>query len=263
MEAAVPYRMLRVRAEPGLLWATLDRPRQQNTINGAVLAELHAVLDQAERSPDCRLVVLAGTDGVFCTGMDFADASRTDGDSTALAERGGAEFLGLLKRFTTVPRAVVSVVDGRVAGGGVGIAAASDFVYATPRSTFGLPEALWGLLPCCVLPFLIRRVGFQPAYAMTLSTLPVTADQAYRTHLVDEVAEDAELPIRRLRLRLSKLDGSTIADLKRYLRGMWFLSEEMERSAVGEFTRLMSSPAVRERISSFATQQVFPWESRR
>jgi 3-carboxymethyl-3-hydroxy-acyl-[acp] dehydratase len=254
------YQTIEVSASSDMLRITMDRVPQQNAINGTLLAELHAVLDEAEQLPGCRLVVIQGAPGVFCTGMDFSDATDSTG---SLAERGGAEFLGLLKRLTATPRAVVSVVDGRATGGGVGIAAASDFVVATPRSVFSLPEALWGLLPCCVLPFLIRRVGFQPAYAMSLSTLPVTAEQAHRTHLADELTDQPEHFVRRLRQRVSKLDQSTIAALKRYQRQLWFLSEDMERAAVAEFSRLMSSPAVRERISGFVTSQVFPWESQR
>jgi len=249
---------VRVRQDRELLRVSLDR----HGIDGALLAELHGVLDLAERSPECRLVVIEGSGGVFCTGMDLDAAALSGASSDELASRGGEEFLGLLTRITTVPRAIVSVVDGRVVGGGVGIAAASDLVYATSRSTFGLPEALWGLLPCCVLPFLIRRVGFQTAHAMTLSTLPVAAERAHRLQLVDELADDVEPLLRRLRARLSKLDGSTISDLKAYQRRMWFLSEDMERAAVAEFTRLMSAPSVRARISAYATDQILPWERR-
>jgi len=257
---ATRFETLEVSADVGVLTAVIDRIPQQNAINGTLLAELHAVLDEAERTPACHLVVIRGASGVFCTGMDFSDAS--DSPDT-VAERGGAEFLGLLKRLTTVPVMVVSVVDGRATGGGVGIAAASDFVVATPRAVFSLPEALWGLLPCCVLPFLIRRIGFQPAYSMSLTTLPVTAEQAHRIHLADELAADPGQFMRRLRQRVSKLDRATIAALKRYQRDLWFLSAETERAAVAEFTRLMSAPEVRERISGFVTAQVFPWESQR
>ncbi|HEX6969384.1 MAG TPA: enoyl-CoA hydratase-related protein [Micromonosporaceae bacterium] len=255
------FETLQVRVEPGVLRVTLDRPGKQNSINGAMLNELNAVLDQAEASPTCRMVVLEGGDGVFCTGMDFADATRDDHATDDLARRGGEEFFGLLDRLTTMPRVVVANVDGRVAGGGVGLVAASDLAVATPRSTFGLPEALWGLLPCCVLPFLIRRVGFQPAHAMTLTTLPVSADRALATGLVDEVVEDFTPVLRRLRARLTKLDTATIGDAKHYLRRMWFLSAETEQTAVTEFSRLMSSPVVRQRLGAFAQRQAFPWDS--
>jgi polyketide biosynthesis enoyl-CoA hydratase PksH len=253
------WETMRVDARRDVLRVVLDRPERQNSINGALLADLHRVLDHAERSPDVRVVVIEGTGGVFCSGMDFADASR---DSEDVAAHGAEEFFGLLHRISTVDRVVVSVVDGRVAGGGVGIVAASDFVYASARSSFGLPEALWGLLPCCVLPFLIRRVGFQPAYAMTLSTLPVSASQGERMRLVDEVTDDAGPALRRLVGRLTKVDGVTVGDAKRYLGRMWLPVEQLRDTAIAEFSRLLSAPVVQQRIADFANHQRLPWESR-
>jgi polyketide biosynthesis enoyl-CoA hydratase PksH len=255
------YETMRVEERGETLRVVLDRPKRQNSINDVLLAELHAVLDRAERSPGLRIVALEGTGPVFCSGMDFADALRDGQVQDDVAMRGGAEFFALLRRFTTVGRMVVSIVDGRVTGGGVGLVAASDFVYATERSSFGLPEMLWGLLPCCVLPFLIRRIGFQPAYSMTLSTLPVTARQAERVHLVDEVVVDAEPVLRRLGSRLTKLDEVTIADGKRYFGQMWLPTKELEHSATTEFSRLMSSPAVQRRIANFTNRQQLPWET--
>lgn len=254
------YQRIRVEETQGILRLTLARPERQNSIDDAFLDEIQRALDHAEASPHCRLVLLAAEGEVFCSGLDLPAAAGELASRETLAARGGEDFLRLLKRFTAIPRVIVSRVDGRVSGGGVGIVAASDFVYATEGSQFGLPEALWGLLPCCVLPFLIRRVGFQQAYAMTLSTLPVNALAARRFHLVDEVADDAEPLVRRLLFRLEKLDESTIHDLKRYFARMWFLSDEMEKTALEEFTRLMSSDVVQQRITDFVTRQKFPWE---
>ncbi|MGW7278789.1 enoyl-CoA hydratase-related protein [Streptomyces sp. NPDC054844] len=245
--------------ERHVLRVTLNRPERHNGINGELLAGLHAALDRAERLPDCRLVVLQGAGGVFSTGMDFAEASREEaGDE--IAGHGGEWFYGLLKRFSTCSRVIVSVVDGRAVGGGVGLVAASDFVFATERSSFALPEALWGLLPACVLPFLIRRTGFQTAYAMTLSTLPVRAAEAARSGLVDELTDDTGPAVRRLGNRLARLDTSTVGRAKEYFRRLWIVDDATERTAVSEFARMMSSPAVRARIGDFAAHQRFPWE---
>jgi polyketide biosynthesis enoyl-CoA hydratase PksH len=246
---------IRVAEDAGLLRVTLRRPERQNSIDDALLSDLDGALDAAERSAGCRVVLLEGEGGVFSAGMDMREAARQPPD-----ERAGGAFLRLLERFTTVPRAIISCVDGRVMGGGVGLAAASDFVFATERSQFGLPEALWGLLPCCVLPFLVRRVGFQKAYAMTLSTQPVGAREAERFHLVDHVTNEPELLMRRLLFRISKLDPRTIGDLKRYCKRMWFPPDETEAFALEEFGRLMASPLVRRRISDYATSQKLPWE---
>lgn len=254
------FETLNVRDDEDVLWVGIDRPAQQNAINGTLLTELHGALDEAERLTACRQVVIHGAPGIFCSGMDFADVT---GGVASAAQRGGEEFFGLLRRLTTVPRVIVSLVDGRATGGGVGVAAASDFVVATARTVFSLPEALWGLLPCTVLPFLIRRVGFQPAYAMSLSTLPVSADQAHRTHLADEVTDDPERFVRRLSQRVSKLDEAAIGAMKRYQENLWPISAETERAAIAEFSRLMASPAVRERIDGFVSARVFPWEVQR
>lgn len=255
-------RTLRVSRQRESLRVVIDRPERNNSINALLLEELHAVLDHAEREPDLRMVVLEGAGPVFCSGMDFADAAGSNRAGDDLATQGGEAFYGLLKRFTTIPRIVVCVVDGRVTGGGVGLAAASDFVYATERSSFALPEALWGLLPCCVMPFLVRRIGFQPAYSMTMSTLPVTAARAAQVNLVDELLEDAEPALRRLAGRLTKIDDSVIADGKRYFEKMWLPAEQLEHTAVTEFARLMASPVVQHRIANFANHQLMPWENR-
>lgn len=258
------YETLLVEPTRFSLRVKLNRPERQNSITDAMLADLDAVLDDAEDTPDCRVVVIEGVDDVFCTGMDFGEASGQPYEPDSSGSPGSAgQFFGLLRRFTETPRMVVSVVSGRVSGGGVGIAAASDFVIATPDASFSLPEALWGLLPCCVLPFLVRRVGFQKAYAMTLTTQPVTGTQAHSFQLVDELTTDPEAVLRRLAFRLSKLTTATLADAKGYFGTQWPVTPEMEGVAVEELERLLASPSVQEAIAGFAVRQEFPWNRRR
>jgi polyketide biosynthesis enoyl-CoA hydratase PksH len=250
------YRGIRVEASPDTMRVTLDRPDRRNGLDARTIAEIRHALDEAERRPDCRIVVLAGRPGVFCTGMDLAEAvDAPEGDG------GVADFHALLRRISTTPRVVVAEVDGQAAGGGVGLAAACDLVLATPRSTFSLPEALWGLLPCAVLPFLVRRTGFQPAYAMTLTTRPVPAAEAHRDRLVDEVCDDPAAALGRLEFRVTKVATEAIGEAKRYFGLLWPVTEEAGRVAAAEFARLMAAPAVRDRIAAFTLHQRMPWET--
>src|SRR4051794_9928286 len=169
------------------LTVTLHRPSRHNALNDATIRDLHGALDAAERALDCRMFVLQGIGDAFCTGMDLEDAAA---DLGRRVSNRAAPFFRLLRRFTESSCVVVSIVDGRAEGGGVGLAAASDFVFASARARFGLPEALWGLLPSSVLPFLLRRTGVRTAYAMTLSTLPIDARKAEQAGLVDAVGDD-------------------------------------------------------------------------
>lgn len=239
---------------------SIDRGDGRNALDSRLIESLRAALDAAEADPACRVLVLTSAPGVFCTGMDLVGAGSTGSAGDGVADGGGGPFFDLLRRFTTTPRIVVCAVDGTVAGGGVGLVAASDLVFATDRSTFALPEALWGLLPCCVLPFLVRRVGFQRAYGMALTTQPVPAAEAAARGLVDDVVADPAVPLRRLAFRASKLESTTIGDLKRYAHQLNPVTDDIRRLAVGELDRLMARPAVRERLASYARHGRFPWQ---
>ncbi|HEY4457803.1 MAG TPA: enoyl-CoA hydratase-related protein [Pseudonocardiaceae bacterium] len=236
--------------EPGAITRIrLDRP----SISDAVLTELHGALDAVERNAECRVVVIEGADAVFCAGMDFADdAATSDADSAR-------EFFRLLRRLTETPHTVLAKVVGRASGGGVGLAAACDVVVAGPEAVFGLPELLWGLLPCCVLPFLIRRVGFQTAYAMTVTTQPVTAEQAKLSRLVDEVSADPEQVIRRIAFRSLRLTESAVREAKRYCASLAPITPDVEDRAVAELARLLGTSEVRAAMGAFAQRQQFPW----
>lgn len=252
------YDTILATTSPHALMVTLNRPLRQNALNDTMIGELHAALDAAERSPGCRMFVLKGASGVFCTGMDLEDAASEPG---AGSPKRGAQFFRLLRRFTSSPRVVVSLVDGRVEGGGVGLAAASDFVFASERARFGLPEALWGLLPSSVLPFLLRRTGFRTAYAMTLSTLPIDARKAEQVGLVDAVADDPALPLHRLASRITKLEEATIIAAKRSFGQLVPISEEVEAAALRELDDLFASALVQRAIAEFTgPRRSFPWE---
>lgn len=255
------YQSMRLAHADGILRVTLNRPEIRNSLNPTLLRELQAALDIAESLDHCRLIVIEGVNGVFSAGMDLDKAAEHGAWQNGNAERGAKDFLALLQRLRSIGRIVVANVDGDVVGGGVGLASASDFVLATGRSQFSLPEALWGLMPCCVLPFLIRRVGFQKACTMALSTQPVSAGEAERFHLVDKVTDDANHEIRKLLFRASRLSGSIIGDLKRYLREIAPDPPGLDEIASREFSRLLMSDTVQQRLASFAAHQRFPWEN--
>ncbi|MES2692708.1 MAG: enoyl-CoA hydratase-related protein [Verrucomicrobiota bacterium] len=254
------FETILVETTPRVVTITLNRPERNNSINAALLRDMTAALDAAERSATCRAVILQGRPGLFCTGMDFVEAAQSQGGARDMMAIDG--YMGILKRFAASPKAIIAKLDGKVVAGGVGFAAACDLVVATPRTEFSLSEALWGILPCCVIPFLIRRVGFQKAYAMTLTTRTWSATEAAAIHLVDDVTEAPDEAIRKLMLRLGLLEDETVLDLKNYFRKMWLLSPEMEQAAVAEISRLVEKPRVRQGIGDYVATGRFPWEGR-
>lgn len=256
MELIMHYQTLLVTESLHSLTITLHRPEQRNSINTLLLTELHQVLDFAERQVKYRFIILQGENKVFCTGMDFHEAGHitSNNDFSTL-------YMSLLIRLTKTPKVIISLLDGQVLAGGVGLVAASDLVLGTAHTQFNLPEVIWGLLPACVMPFLIRRIGFQKAYYMTLTTQTVSATQAYAMGLMDEIADDLTENLHRLILRLQRISEETIGDLKTYFKKMWIVTDEMEMIAVDELRRLTMSQRVQSNIKNFIEHQQFPWEN--
>jgi polyketide biosynthesis enoyl-CoA hydratase PksH len=244
---------------PRQLKVRISRPDRGHSINSTLIRELGTALDLAEQLPSCRTVVLDGAPGLFCTGMDFQEAAGASEVETSETVR-ISEYMLLLKRFTLSSKVIVSRLDGKVIAGGVGLVAASDLVLSTERTELSLSEALWGLLPCCVIPFLIRRVGFQKAYSMTLTTKPISAQEALAIHLVDELTDHLDEALRKLTLRLNLLDEKVIVDMKRYFQKMGGITPEVEQAAIAEFGRLAVQPHVQENIANYVTRGIFPWE---
>lgn len=243
-------------SHPAVTSVSLDRGDGRNSIDAAAIDLIETALTKAEADREARLLVITSGSGVFSTGMDLAAASSQE----TAAEPGGA-FFDLLRRLVTTRLVVVVSVDGQTAGGGMGLVAAADVVHATPRSTFALPEALWGLLPCVVLPFLTLRIGLHRARTMMLTTQPIDVPTAVAWGVVDVAAEDLGTALRPLVFRASKVDAATFGDAKRYAAALDPVTDDDRQRAVGELRRLLGTQSVRERLSAFAGRGQFPWQA--
>lgn len=253
------FATLNVLAAPQHYRVTLDRPAQKNSIDQTLLDELGMVLDRAEADPECRAFVLRGSDDVFCTGMDFSASVALEADALPDLSR---RYMSLLARLSGSRLVTVAEVEGKVLAGGVGLVAASDIVIATPRTTFGLSEVLWGLLPACVLPYLVRRVGFQCAYSMTLLAETLGAEQAHRARLVDILSDASDAAVRRVLMKVTRVNAQTIVDLKRYVGTLWPIDATTAHAAVQESARLAALPEVRGNIARYVNDGTYPWERR-
>ncbi len=152
---------------------------------------------------------------------------------------------------------------GRRTAGGVGICAASDLVVAGPRARFHLPEIAWGLTPALVLPWLIRRVGFQKANEMALTGRPVTATEAHRIHLVDLLVDDPARAVATIRRRNAHLPAAAVEATKEYTQRLAGPSLEDLETALAEHHRTFAQPEVRARLAAFLERGEAPWEADR
>ncbi len=160
---------------------TIDRPQRRNAIDAATARSLRQGLDEFEADEEARVLVLTGAGGeAFCAG---ADLKAIDLD---VNDPGGPEGITHL----TPSKPTIAAIDGWCLAGGLELALWCDLRIATPGSVFGCFERRWGVpLIDGGTQRLPRVVGMGRALEMILTGRPVSAEEAERIGLVNEVVE--------------------------------------------------------------------------
>lgn len=257
------YQTLQVRFQGPICFLSFHRPQANNTINNVMLEECAHVISLCEES--ITIVVLEGLPEVFCLGADFAEMhpGLTNGQQY---EQTWELLYDLWYKLATGPYITVSYVRGKANGGGVGFVAASDIVLADHTAQFSLSQLLFGLFPSHVLPFLIRRVGFQKAHYLSLMTQPISVQRAYSWGLVDEYEETHSSLLRKHLLRLTHLSKTGILQYKRYMnelnarQGQALSLREAKSLALAAKQEMWSDPENLKGIFRYVEDGLFPWE---
>jgi enoyl-CoA hydratase len=172
---------------PDRLVVRLHRPERRNAIDRAMVEELHTVCAELEQNP--RVLILAGTDGVFASGADIAELRERRRDD-ALAGINSSLFA----RIAALPLPVIAAIDGWALGGGAELAYAADFRIATTTARIGNPETGLGIVAAAGATWrLVELVGEPIAKEILMAGRILTADEALAVHLVSSVHEPADL----------------------------------------------------------------------
>jgi len=167
---------------------TLDRPEAMNAVDRATEAELQRIWTAIEADRRVRAVVLTGAGTrAFCAGADVKGSEGLTGLEYWAAPRPGG-FGGIALR-TTLDVPVIARVNGHALGGGFEMVLGCDLIVAAENATFGLPEARLGRLPLDGgMALLQRQIPFRHAMGIMLTGRRITAQEALRLDLVNEVA---------------------------------------------------------------------------
>ena len=176
----------------GVLRVLLNRPARFNAFDEALIAALTAAFERAAADPAVRVLVLAGAGRHFCAGADIAWMQRAATLAAAANEADAARFAAMLAALADCPKPTLARVQGLALAGGVGLVCACDIALAESGAQFGVSEALLGLLPAVIAPYLINAVGLRAARMLGLSAQRLDAAAALRCGLVHEVGDDLD-----------------------------------------------------------------------
>src|SRR5258705_11887667 len=172
----------------GVATITLNRPEGRNALNRAMCEDIAAGTSAAAADGDVRLVLVRGTGPVFGAGADLKERKDMSVDDVRNRRlRGFAAY----NAIEALPMPAIAVVHGAAIGSGAEIAAACDFIIATPEATFATPEALWGTVGATQrLP---RVLGKRLAKDMMFTGRKLTAEEAKIAGLVTRIVEAGRL----------------------------------------------------------------------
>lgn len=132
--------LLQIEINGGIATVTMFRPDKRNAMSDRLLGEIDAFF--AAPPSEVRAVVLTGTAGHFCSGLDLSEHVSRDAEGTMRHSRGWHQVMDRIQ-FGGLP--VVSALFGAVIGGGLELAAATHVRIAEPSTIFQLPEGRRGI----------------------------------------------------------------------------------------------------------------------
>ena len=123
------------------------------------------------------------------------------------------------------------------------------------KAVFSLSELLFGLIPACVLPFLIRRIGLSKAHHMTLMTQPISAEQALAWGLVDAYEANSDNLLRKYLLRLRRLSKQSIDRYKTYMNSLSDILTASKPQALATNREVFSDTNNLQKIARYVKKQ--------
>ncbi|MDH4467217.1 MAG: enoyl-CoA hydratase-related protein [Bacteriovoracaceae bacterium] len=181
-----------------LLVITLNRPEVKNAFNAEMIQEIITLFQMIDKQisdlmKTYKLIILKSSGDVFCAGADLNWMKEMKNFSLKENETDAKNLEKLFRSIRDSSLPVIGLIQGGCFGGGVGIAAACDIVFAKEKTaTFCLSEIKLGLVPAVISPYVIAKMGVSQFKFFALSGETFSASRAMQLGLVHGVIDDQD-----------------------------------------------------------------------
>lgn len=180
------YKNLIVTREDGIAIITINRPEALNALNRETLKELREAATELETDDAVKTLIITGAgEKSFVSGADIKDVKDLDALSGLDLVTSGQQTFAFLGNLS---KPVIAAVNGYCFGGGLELALGCDFIIASEKARFGVPEAKIGVFAGWGgIQRLSKRVGTAWAKQMNMTGEPIDAQTALRINLTNQV----------------------------------------------------------------------------
>ena len=256
----MPYEFVVYEKKGRTAYITINRPERLNAVHPPTNAELRRAFVDFRDDPDLWVAILTGTgDHAFSAGNDLKYAAERG--RHVYPSEGEPSFGGITEKFVCW-KPIIAAVNGYALGGGLEMALACDIIIAADHAEFGLPEGKVGLVPNTGAHRLPRQIPLKLAMGMMLTGRRISAKEAYRIGLVNEVVPAAELMSTAEAwaneiLEVAPLSARAIKQMA--LSGLGSPLDVALKGRYSEFDRMLTSDDVEEGPKAFAEKRKPRW----
>lgn len=186
------YQTLLLERSDSIATVTVNRPQSLNALNSEVLRELECAFYELERDADVLVVIVTGAGTkAFVAGADIKEMAELNAcQGRAFAQQGQQVLLAIEK----MTKPVIAAVNGFALGGGLELALACDFIYASDKAKFGFPEVTLGVIPGFGgTQNLARLIGKNRSNELIYTGKIIDAQKAWSWGIVNELCPAEEL----------------------------------------------------------------------
>lgn len=271
---------VKVKVSAGIVYVTLNRPKESNTFSQDMVAALCDVIFLLHSRKDLRVAVFTGEGKLFCAGRDpqgdpFGFSVKASAETLAAAKAEARDFgafpdmdvdPGRLMQtkfwhaLITVPQFTICLANGSALGDGMGLLCCCDMAIGLKTSFFGFQETEFGVVNAVVSPYVLAKMGAGATKKMFLLGKVFSAEAARDQKIINMVVDslaDAHKAIEETCAEVTKCGPRSVALAKELVMGV-------AGTQVSEFlifyTLHMAAKAKGSEEARLAKHKVKPWE---
>lgn len=187
------YETLRVEVKGRIMTIWLNRPEVHNAFNDTMLSELVEVLEAVDQDNNIRVVIFTGEGKSFSAGADLNWMKKMIDYSYEENLEDSLMISKVFHKIYTLNKPVIAAINGATIGGGMGFVGASDIVIGSDRAKFSLSEVRIGVVPACISPYLIKKVGEGVLKELFITGMRFDSDKALDIKLINYKTEHDKL----------------------------------------------------------------------
>ena len=185
-----PFNTIGVEKGDDIAVITLDRPERLNAWTHEMSREMHAAISSLNDDPEVGAMVVTGAGRGFCAGADIKDNFKARMDESGTEQRGGGDWISLVRSS----KPLIAAVNGACVGVGATMILPMDVIVASEDAKFGMFFVKMGVTPeLASSHFLVQRIGLGRASEMCLTGRLYSGQEAFDMGLADRLVPAASL----------------------------------------------------------------------